>query len=220
MVGAMRSPRIRWALLLGATAFGHPTAAFAATEWNEATAGDLSNDGLVPTPLTMAVGSNRVRGTTGNAGAGVDRDYFKFTVPPGAALSALQLLDDTNVSGGVSFIGLQAGPQVTVTPSGAGAENLIAFGHYGNDQIGGDLLPVIRVGTPIALPAGTYAVWVQDTGGPASYGFDFVITSTGGGPRVPAASTWALGVLALLLLAAARPGRAQNTMAAMRPHDQ
>jgi hypothetical protein len=150
----------------------------AATVWNEAINGDFANNGLTPTAVTFAAGPgvNTVLGSTGNSGSGVDRDYFTFVVPSGTVLSALKLLNNTAVSGGVSFIGIQPGPQVTVSTSGAGAENLIALGHYGNDQIGQDILPSIRVGSG-PLPAGTYTAWVQDTGGPATYGFDFVITA-------------------------------------------
>src|SRR5882724_1688564 len=102
--------------------------AHAATIWDEASNGDLSNDGLSPTPLVMSVGSNRVLGTTGNSGQGTDRDYFKFTVPVGAKLTSIVLLPNTAISGSVSFIGIQAGPQLTVTPTGGGVESLIALG--------------------------------------------------------------------------------------------
>lgn len=170
--------------------------ALAGTSWDEAASGDLSNDGLVPTVLGVTVGSNLVLGTTGNAGQGIDRDYFSFTVPVGSVLTALTLLGSTTVSGGASFIGLQAGPQITVSPSGAGAEQLLGFAHYSQDLIGTDLLPVLAIGFSGPLPAGTYAVWVQETGGPASYGFDFVISA------VPEPTTFALlgaGLLGLAL---------------------
>jgi hypothetical protein len=149
--------------------------ASAATVWDEALQGDFSGDGLHPTPLTVAPGSNLVRGTTGNAGQGIDRDYFSFVVPEGAVLSALMLLSNSTVSGGSSFIGLQAGPQLTVLPSGGGAEALIGYAHYGNDLVGTDLLPVISFTG--ALPAGAYAVWVQELGGPVEYGSDFQISA-------------------------------------------
>jgi hypothetical protein len=159
---------------IGTSAIG----AHAATVWNETSNGDLSNSGLMPTPVTMSVGSNSVIGNTGNGGGGVDRDYFRFIVPPGAVLTAIKLLDNAAVAGGVSFIGIQPGAQVTVGTLGQGSENLIALGHYGNDQIGTDLLPSIKIGSPGPLPSGTYSVWVQDTSGVASYGFDFVITNS------------------------------------------
>lgn len=142
--------------------------------WNEGIHGDFSNNGLSPTSLALIAGdANTILGTTGNTGQGVDRDYFTFTVPHGATLIGIKLLANTNVSGGASFIGLQAGPQVTVTPEGVGAENLIGFSHYNNDHIGQNLLTLL--GGP--LQSGTYSAWVQETGGPASYGFDFEVSA-------------------------------------------
>lgn len=172
--------------------------AHAATIWDEASNGDLSNDGLSPTPLVISLGSNRVLGSTGNSGQGTDRDYFVLTVPAGAALTQILLLPNTSVSGSVSFIGMQAGPQLTVTPTGGGVEHLLALGHYGNDQIGSDLLPSIKLGSPGPLPSGTYSVWIQDTGGPAFYGLDFV-TSSVASAQAPALPKWGLVLLGLLL---------------------
>jgi hypothetical protein len=110
---------------------------------------------------------------------------------PGPVTRLLE--EDTNVSGGVSFIAIQPGPDLTVTHSGVGAELLIAEGHYGNDLRGTDLLPAIALG-PVPLPSGRYAIWVQDTGGPATYGFDFVIT------QVPEPALWGLLLLGLPLI--------------------
>ena len=149
----------------------------AAVAWDEALAGDFANNGLAPTPVTVAPGSNVIKGSTGNSGQGIDRDYFTFNVPAGAVLSAIWLLDNTSVSGDVSFIGIQAGPQLTVTPTGGGAQNLLGFAHYGRDQIGQNLLPAMAIQFAGSLPSGAYSVWVQDTGGVVDYGFDFVITA-------------------------------------------
>lgn len=49
--------------------------------------------------------------------------------------------------------------------------------HYGNDMIGTDLLPTLVFSSGGVLPGGDYSLWVQETGGPVSYGFDFVISS-------------------------------------------
>lgn len=120
-------------------------------------------------------------------------------MPAGAALTAIQLLPNTSVSGSVSFIGIQPGPQLTVTPTGGGVELLVALGHYGNDQVGTDLLPTLKVGAPGPLPSGTYSVWVQDTGGPATYGFDFVTSSVAPTVQAPALPSWGPILLGMLL---------------------
>jgi len=166
----------------------------AATAWSESSSGDLSNDGLAPTLLSFGLGSNTVFGGAGNSGEGIDRDYFSFVVPVGMALTGLTLLDGTSISGASSFLGLQAGPQLTVTPSGAGVENLLGFLHYGNDQIGTDLLPTLAVGMTGGLPSGAYSVWVQETGGSIQYGFDFAISAV---PEPFGASLLAVGLLVL-----------------------
>jgi len=172
--------------------------AHAATAWNETSNGDFSNNGLAPTAIALTTGSNHVIGTTGNSGAGVDRDYFTFTVPAGRVLTAIVLLNNTYVSGGASFVGLQAGPQLTVSPSGAGAEQLIGFMHYSGDLIGSDVLPLITSKFPHGLSQGAYSVWVQETGGPVEYGFDFVLSPLPAAD-VPTLPEWAMILLGALL---------------------
>lgn len=178
------------ALLLGAAAPSH-----AAMAWNEATQGDLSSNGLAPTVLTIGAGINTVLGTVGNGGAGVDRDYFSFTVPAGWQLSAMVLRPETGISGSASFLAIQAGPQVTVSPSGAGAAALLGYVLYSPDQIGNNLLQDMLLPGGL-LGSGTYSVWVQELGGLSPYGLDLIVA------EVPEPGTAAL-LLAGLLGAAA-----------------
>lgn len=172
-------------------------AASAATVWDEASAGDFSANGLAPTPVVMALGSNTVVGSVGDSGNGIDRDYFRFTVPDGAALNSILLLPNTTVSGGASFIAIQAGPQLTVSPTGVGVANLLGFAHYANDQIGTDLLPTLALNFTGALPSGVYSVWVQETGGPAAYGLNFGIAAV---PEPGAAALLLAGLLGLSIV--------------------
>jgi hypothetical protein len=173
----------------------------AAPAWNESVNGDLSNDGLSPTAVAVSAGSNTVIGVAGNPGTGIDRDYFRVTVPPGSTLTSLVLLDNTFVSGGSSFMAMQVGPQVTVTPSGGGVQNLLGFVHYDNSMVGTDLLPTIAPSFPNGLPSGTYSVWVQELGGVVPYGFDFVITAQSSTSSADAPlPTWAYAVLAMAFL--------------------
>lgn len=190
--------------LLAAMACCGALTAQAAITWNEDNNGDLSGDRLAPSALSVGLGSNLVLGTTGNDGSGVDRDYFSFIVPDGAVLNAIQVLGNTSVSGGASFFAIEAGPQILTTPTGFGVENLLGFAHYTNSDIGTDILPLIAVGFRGALPSGQYSVWVQDTGGTASYGFDFQIAA------VPESSNVAmlLAGLGLLSFVSRRKSRA------------
>jgi hypothetical protein len=174
----------------------------AAIVWDESINADLSNDGLNPTTLSVALGSNIVNGTTGDAGSGVDRDYFRFTIPVGALLTSITVQPNTTVSGSSSFIALQAGPQVTVTPSGTGVASLLGFSHYGSADIGNNLLPVLAASFLSGLPSGTYSLWLQETGGPVSYGIDFGVTAAA--VPLPAAAWFMMAGLAGLFSRARR----------------
>lgn len=151
----------------------------ASTVWDESLNGDFSNSGLSPTALIFAPGSNTVLGLTGNPGSGtggVDRDYFSFVVPTGTQVTSIILLPNTFVSGSSGFMGIQAGPQLTVGTSGAGAENLLGYVHYENSMISTDILPTLLFFGGSSLPAGVYSVWVQELGGSVDYGLDFNVT--------------------------------------------
>lgn len=177
-----------------------------AAGWDESVHGDLSDDGLAPTALIFGAGSNAVIGVTGNDGSGIDRDYARFTVPDGWQLDAITVLPNTAVSGGSSFFAIQSGSQVTAAPNGEGAAALLGYAHFGNDAIGQNLLPLILLGGTSALPSGSYAIWVQETGGLASYGFDFVLSP------VPEPASAAMLSAGLLLLSLTRFGRAKRTV--------
>ena len=199
-------------LAIAAACIGTVTS-HAATMWDEAGNGDLSNDGLSPTPLVITMGYNRVLGTTGNGGQGIDRDHFTFTVPTGAKIASITLLDNTFVSGSVSFVGISAHPTVT-------AENLMGSMHYGTDLIGTDILPAM--GITGGLPSGTYSVWVQETGGLVTYGFDFAMAASATVPTLPGWGVILLGMLLAFVMW--RQSRmhacSQARMLTMRPIDQ
>ena len=162
-------------LVLAACCAGN--AALAAEVYRESVDGELSSNGLAPTAITLAAGSNQIFGRMGGGGGGADLDYFTVTVPTQMQLTALTLLSDTRVIG-VSFIGMQAGPQLTVDPRAGSANGLLGWMHYGATDIGTDILPTIGTGfgasgfTP-PLGAGQYSFWLQETGaGSVTYGLD------------------------------------------------
>ncbi len=179
----MPMTRLLSAALLAA---GLATGAQAATAWDEAVSGDLANLGATPTAVGFGLGSNVVRGTTGRDGAGiVDRDYFTFTLAAGWQLDTITLLPGSTFLGGsgVSFIGMQVGPVMTVDPNSGSATGLLGWWLYSDNDIGVDILQQMgsspgAVGFSGALPAGTYTVWVQETAtGVANYGFDFAVSA-------------------------------------------
>jgi hypothetical protein len=149
--------------------------AFATLVWNEALNGDFSNNRLSPTVLAFTAGQNDIVGTTGDTGGGVDRDYFSFTIGSGMTLVGMTLLDNTSVAGGGSFLAMQAGPQVTTTETGGNIGALLTYGHYDIALVGTNLIDY-WLGLA-ALPAGTYSVWVQETGGTVDYGLRFDVAT-------------------------------------------
>lgn len=157
-------------LLLAAAPMAH-----AAVVWNEAVNGDLSNNRLAPTPIALAPGVNSLIATT-SAG---DREFVSFTVP--AALTSLvqvswQSQDQT------AFIAIQSGPTFTEDPSFPNVANMLGYSHFGPGlaALGTDILPDIGAGagsigfTP-PLAAGTYTIWLNQTGLASIYQLDFVV---------------------------------------------
>lgn len=179
-------------------------AAQAVVAWDEAVNGDLSGNGLEPNFAALVAGGNELFGTTGRpfAGGPVDRDYLHVTVPAGYVLTGLMVLSGTTaLPGGGAFIGLQAGPQVTVDPTGFSAAGLLGWTLFGPDQIGGNLFDEMALpaadssGFDVPLPAGDYTLWVQETAvGSPSYALQFVVAEV---PEAPSALAM-LGGLALL----------------------
>jgi hypothetical protein len=158
------------------------TTAYAGVVYDESVAGDLSNTGTSLTTITVGLGSNQIFGATGNV-TGVDRDYFTFTVPAGLQLMSLTVLPGT-VSGGVSFIGLEAGNQITLPTNTVTAAGLLGWRHYSPADINTNILPLMAVpatgssGFTTPLGSGSYAVWIQDSSpGTLAYGFDLAVAA-------------------------------------------
>jgi len=168
-------------LVLLAVTFGISIAR-GAIVYDETISGDLSNSGLNPTAITVSPGSNQIFGVTGRGTAGVDQDYFSITIPADFGLFAITVLPGTT-SGGVSFIGIQAGSQVTLPTNPADATGLLGWWHYSPADIQTDILGKMAIpafgssGFNVPLGAGTYTFWIQDfNAGTFPYGFDLDIS--------------------------------------------
>src|SRR5689334_18353067 len=96
-----------------------------ATSYDESVNGDLSNDRLNPTALTLTQGSNMITATSMSG----DIEYFRLTVPAGRRLSAVVVVGNTSAT--LSFIAVQAGNQFTEPPTGTVVGNLLGYSHFG-----------------------------------------------------------------------------------------
>jgi hypothetical protein len=156
--------------------------------WDEAINGPLGNFDNQTALGSLKPGDNEIRGVTGQTSPGVfDRDYFHFIVPAGLGLTAIIVIDATSAGPlGTSFIGIEAGPAITVAPvpTPPDASFLLGWRHYAPDDIGTDILG--EIGNPMPamgatgftppLGPGEYAIWVQETGMcTCRYDFDFVV---------------------------------------------
>lgn len=177
-------------------------AAQAATVWDESVDGDLSNLGTSPSAVTLVPGANIVQGQTGRLSGVVDRDYFSFTLPTGWQLDTLTLLPGTTFASesDAGFIAVQAGPQVTVNPTGGSPAGLLGWLHYSQNDIDTDILGLMGIGFGASgfaspLPAGTYSFWVQNTStGVSAYHLDFGVSVV---PEPPVLALMAAGLAGL-----------------------
>ena len=175
--------------------------------YDESTSGDLSNSGLSPTILTVSTGSNEIFGSTGRNANGLDRDYLTFTVPSGFELAGIIPLPGTASGGLVSFIGLQAGAQVTVSPSASDATGLLGWWHYSATDINTNILAEMSIpamnssGFSVPLGPGAYSLWIQDFNtGTFNYGFDLNIVAAAAAPEP---TSYLLTAIGMLLIGAA-----------------
>jgi hypothetical protein len=151
--------------LLGAAVF---TTSALAAGYKESKSGDLSNDGLNPTPVKLKVGANTIDGDDGVHGGVIDRDYFTIKIGKGQTLASIILDPKTRIGNRFSFIGVEAGKQVTEDPNSGDASQLLGWIHFGSSDIGTDILPGMCQGagaqgcTP-PLGPGNYSFWVQET---------------------------------------------------------
>ena len=127
-------------------------------------------------------------------------------------LTAITVLPGTQTLGtlGDSFIGIESGPQVTVSTTATDATGLLGWDHYGTDDIGVNILPLMgtsgvgSTGFTGPLPAGTYSFWVQEASvGTVPYGLEFTVAT-------PEPASWTMlltGLAALVGKTARRAAR-------------
>lgn len=165
-----------------------PGAAAAATAWNEAVNGDLSDLPAAPTVLTFVPGENLVSAITQPG----DPDYFTVTIAAGMQLDAAVLNAYTGTS--PAFWGVLAG---TSWPAQPGFGDLMSGGLFGAGNVGQDVLQLGGVGLPALagpLGPGDYLFWLNETVSVDEYTIDFQVSAV----PVPAAAWFLLSALPML----------------------
>jgi PEP-CTERM motif len=153
--------------------------------WDESVNGEASKNGLAPTVVSFIAGGNEISGTIGRnvAGGPINPDYYTFTVPAGVLLTAIMVdVAPPDPPDNESFIGIEAGTQITLPLNPPDATGLLGWWHYGIGDLGSDILGKMSVpmngssGFTPPLGPGNYAIWIEETSVESlAYGFDFVL---------------------------------------------
>jgi hypothetical protein len=162
--------------------------------YDEVSNGDLSSNPLVPTLLSVELGSNFIDGTVDSR----DRDYFTLTLPVGSHLTAIILRASSGSE--ATFLSFQSGGTFTELPGGADLRNLLGYASFFHSDIGTDLLQTLGSASDAIgfkdSPAGEmFTFWVdQSNPGGANYKFEFVIASD-----IPSPGTFAILATAIAI---------------------
>ncbi|MGC6432315.1 MAG: hypothetical protein ACON5F_14820 [Jejuia sp.] len=143
---------------------------------DEALNGDLGDDFNAPTVLPFVFGQNEVIAFQSQS----DVDYFTFTVPENTELSQI-ILDEYQSSDDAGFIGIVRGSSFPNNAQSTGSGDLLGGLVYGLSNRGTNMINLIGAlsgaeGFAGSLQAGTYSVWLNQTGDDSEVSLRFVIT--------------------------------------------
>lgn len=148
--------------------------------WDETVNGDLTNNRLAPTSVTLGPTFTTISAVTGRG----DPDYLTFTIPAGMTLDVI-LISSFSGNDPMGFMGLQAGTTMTVDPDAPEVGDLLGWTHFGFLETlqGTNLVTQLgdgmgAIGFDGPLPAGTYTLWLQQLGEPMTYTLDFTLVPT------------------------------------------
>lgn len=117
-----------------------PSSVQAASLWNEATEGDLSDDGLSPTHLgPLVAGSNRLSATFNAGMVNPSPDYFTLEIPEGLALTDIVMRDwkAEPTFEDIAFFAVQSGDvfDFVVPADRSNANGLLGWTHLRSTQV-------------------------------------------------------------------------------------
>ena len=185
------------------------SAVFAGQIWHEEIDGDLSGDYLDPTEVYLQDGHNTMS-------IHADVEYFTFTLADGQSLDAV-VVDDWDSEDDLSFVAIASGTVFTSPRGAPDVTTMLGWDHFGVADEGNDILQNIgngagTIGFDGSLGAGSYTVWLQETGADwVITELDFVVSSDIA--EVPEPTTvwmFGIGLVGLLVLGARARKRATS----------
>ncbi len=153
----------------------------ASTIYDENGEGDLSGDHTAPQgPFVLVNGSNIVMAH--QQGSPRDVDYFTIEVPVGQQLTGLTLLGYEASAGNLAFIGIVSGSNFPNDANSTGASDLLGGTTYGAQDLNENILEAMgnlggAQGFSGPLPAGTYSIWLNQTGPNSEATLSFELTA-------------------------------------------
>jgi hypothetical protein len=159
-----------WVVTLTAATwlFGFASGTQAASLWNEATDGDLSDQGLSPTALgALSPGSNVLKATFNAGTTNPSPDYFTFEIPEGSVLVGIELLSwaSSPTFEDIAFMAVQEGPafDFTVPADRSNANGLFGWTHLRSTQVGSNkILFEMSVSNRAPAESGVDAFYAQE----------------------------------------------------------
>lgn len=158
-------------------------------DYDEAQAGDLSGDHLNPTQFALTSGENWITASQQGDAFGRDVDYVTFTVPTGMMISAITVESYSGAAGSPAFLGLQSGSVFTVDAETAQPSDLLGGTSYDASDVGQDILAAVgalpgATGFTPPLFAGSYTLWLDQTGDPSTVTLSIVLVAQPTGPEI------------------------------------
>lgn len=182
-----------------------PLGTVRALNWNEATDGDLSDDGDVPTFIVFTEGGNLIQGTMGSLGGTgpLDADVWRFTIAAGYYLTGISLTGYSAPTGpNDSFMAMDDTTTINMSDPSQHLSNGLWTQEF--DGFGGtytDLMAILDAGPEYGgdgfdgpLGPGEYTFWIQEGSEQIQYSINFQVTA------VPEPGSAALLGLACLLM--------------------
>lgn len=167
----LRLPVLAW-LFLAATIFVNPVSG--QVVFDESVDGELSNDRLNPTEISLSLGTNVIAGEIGENGQsgatdGSDADFFTFELAAGLEVDSIAF---TRSGTGRSFVGYAVGDQIT-SPINSGGITAGGLFSDGDDASTVDGVGLATIASILPLQDGDHTFVFQET---ASGTFDYSVS--------------------------------------------